>query len=237
MDYQRRLDISSLKQSENPIILELKVRLCCTLLVPRCTIINNNQCLIRRALLFLNIFDIFLQNLDLTKRTMVHEGPLSWRVNKDKRIGTWIHLWKGLGTDCRRLKRWLLRDKRPAEYTEAVALLYFQSSTRSSWKTFWSCCKSRMSVSSSSSTARTRPALLTPRTFSAPSSNSTPSWFVQWPLVRAWLLFETGFVYVICVDLFILCLSDNKSFFVLSMSENGAQIYKLTAQSVSDQRT
>lgn len=33
------------------------------------------------------------------------------------------------------------------------------------------------------------------------------------------------------------CVSDNKSFFVLSMSENGAQIYKLTAQSVSDQRT
>lgn len=29
------------------------------------------------------------QNLDLTKRTMVHEGPLSWRVNKDKRIGRW----------------------------------------------------------------------------------------------------------------------------------------------------
>lgn len=25
MDYQRRLDISSLKQSENPMILELKV--------------------------------------------------------------------------------------------------------------------------------------------------------------------------------------------------------------------
>lgn len=34
-----------------------------------------------------------------------------------------------------------------------------------------------------------------------------------------------------------LVLADNKSFFVLSMSENGAQIYKLTAQSVSDQRT
>lgn len=232
MDYQRRLDISSLKQSENPIILELRVRLCCALMVPCCTIISNNQCLIRGSLLNFYIYDIFLQNLDLTKRTMVHEGPLSWRVNKDKRIGTWIHLWKG-----RRLKRWLLRDKRPAEDTAAVELLYFQSSTRSSWKTFWSCCKSRTSVSSSSSTARTRPALLTPRTSSARSSNSTPSWFVQWPLVRTWLLFETGFVYVICVDLFILCLSDNKSFFVLSMSENGAQIYKLTAQSVSDQRT
>lgn len=48
-DYQRRLDMSSLKQSENPMVLEFK-------------------------------------NLDLTKGKMVHEGPLSWRVNKDKSI-------------------------------------------------------------------------------------------------------------------------------------------------------
>ena len=27
------------------------------------------------------------QNLDLTKGKMVHEGPLSWKVNKDKSIG------------------------------------------------------------------------------------------------------------------------------------------------------
>lgn len=27
------------------------------------------------------------QNLDLTKRTMVHEGPLSWKMNKEKTIG------------------------------------------------------------------------------------------------------------------------------------------------------
>uniref|UniRef100_A0A3P8YFM0 DH domain-containing protein n=1 Tax=Esox lucius TaxID=8010 RepID=A0A3P8YFM0_ESOLU len=48
-DYQRRLDLSSLKQTENPVISELK-------------------------------------NLDLTKKKMVHEGPLSWKVNKDKTI-------------------------------------------------------------------------------------------------------------------------------------------------------
>uniref|UniRef100_H3CQS1 Rho guanine nucleotide exchange factor 12 n=1 Tax=Tetraodon nigroviridis TaxID=99883 RepID=H3CQS1_TETNG len=48
-DYQRRLDLSSLKQTDNPMILELK-------------------------------------NLDLTKRTMVHEGPLSWKMNKEKTI-------------------------------------------------------------------------------------------------------------------------------------------------------
>ncbi|XP_059913038.1 rho guanine nucleotide exchange factor 12-like isoform X2 [Gadus macrocephalus] len=48
-DYQRRLDLSSLKQSENPMVLEFK-------------------------------------NLDLTKGKMVYEGPLSWKVNKDKSI-------------------------------------------------------------------------------------------------------------------------------------------------------
>ncbi|XP_008423880.1 rho guanine nucleotide exchange factor 12 isoform X5 [Poecilia reticulata] len=49
-DYQRRLDLSSLKQTDNPVILELK-------------------------------------NLDLTKKTLIHEGPLSWKMNKDKTIG------------------------------------------------------------------------------------------------------------------------------------------------------
>lgn len=29
------------------------------------------------------------QSLDLTKRTMVHEGPLSWKMNKEKTIGLW----------------------------------------------------------------------------------------------------------------------------------------------------
>uniref|UniRef100_A0A7N6B1H0 Rho guanine nucleotide exchange factor (GEF) 12a n=1 Tax=Anabas testudineus TaxID=64144 RepID=A0A7N6B1H0_ANATE len=48
-DYQRRLDLSSLKQTDNTLMLELK-------------------------------------NLDLTKKTLVHEGPLSWKVNKDKTI-------------------------------------------------------------------------------------------------------------------------------------------------------
>ncbi|MGH0162307.1 UNVERIFIED_CONTAM: hypothetical protein FKN15_042551 [Acipenser sinensis] len=48
-DYQRRLDLSSLKQSEYPMIEEFR-------------------------------------NLDLTKRKMIHEGPLTWKVNKDKTI-------------------------------------------------------------------------------------------------------------------------------------------------------
>lgn len=29
----------------------------------------------------------FLQNLDITKKKLVHEGPLTWRVTKDKAVG------------------------------------------------------------------------------------------------------------------------------------------------------
>lgn len=47
MDYQRRLDISSLKQSENPIILELKVSFCHVVQVP-CWSSLEDQCLISR---------------------------------------------------------------------------------------------------------------------------------------------------------------------------------------------
>ncbi|KAL9825979.1 LOW QUALITY PROTEIN: rho guanine nucleotide exchange factor 12 [Geothlypis trichas] len=48
-DYQRRLDLSYLKQSEDPMMDEFR-------------------------------------NLDLTKRKMLHEGPLTWKVNRDKTI-------------------------------------------------------------------------------------------------------------------------------------------------------
>lgn len=34
-----------------------------------------------------------LQNLDLTKRKMVHEGPLSWKVNKEKTIGVYTSVY------------------------------------------------------------------------------------------------------------------------------------------------
>ncbi|KAF6076609.1 Rho guanine nucleotide exchange factor 1 [Phyllostomus discolor] len=48
-DYQRRLDLSHLKQSSDPMLSEFK-------------------------------------NLDITKRKLVHEGPLTWRVTKDKAV-------------------------------------------------------------------------------------------------------------------------------------------------------
>ncbi|KAJ3590013.1 hypothetical protein NHX12_007970, partial [Muraenolepis orangiensis] len=55
-----RDDGHPLKQTDSPVILELKV-----------------------TLIF---YPIGGRNLDLTNRTMVHEGPLSWKVNKDKTI-------------------------------------------------------------------------------------------------------------------------------------------------------
>nr|KAF6409001.1 Rho guanine nucleotide exchange factor 1 [Rousettus aegyptiacus] len=48
-DYQRRLDLSYLRQSSDPMLSEFK-------------------------------------NLDITKKKLVHEGPLTWRVTKDKAV-------------------------------------------------------------------------------------------------------------------------------------------------------
>nr|XP_041568293.1 rho guanine nucleotide exchange factor 1 isoform X2 [Taeniopygia guttata] len=48
-DYQRRLDLSGVKQSSDPLLNEFK-------------------------------------NTDITKRTLVHEGPLTWRVARDKAV-------------------------------------------------------------------------------------------------------------------------------------------------------
>uniref|UniRef100_UPI0037E91B8C rho guanine nucleotide exchange factor 12 isoform X2 n=1 Tax=Semicossyphus pulcher TaxID=241346 RepID=UPI0037E91B8C len=134
-DYQRRLDLSSLKQTDNPMILELK-------------------------------------NLDLTKRRMVHEGPLSWKVNKDKTI---------------ELYTLLLED---------ILVLLQKQDERLILK-----CHSK----NLAGTADTK------HIFS--------------PIIKL----NTVLVRSVATD--------NKSFFVLSMSENGAQIYELMAPTVSDQRT
>ncbi|XP_057180416.1 rho guanine nucleotide exchange factor 12 isoform X1 [Triplophysa rosa] len=134
-DYQRRLDLSSLKQSENPMIAEFK-------------------------------------NLDLTKRKMVHEGPLSWKVNKDKTI---------------ELYTLLLED--------ILVLLQRQDE-----KLILKCHSKNLA-----GTAETK------HIFS--------------PIIKL----NTVMVRSVATD--------NRSFFVLSMSDNGAQIYELMAQTVSEQRT
>ncbi|KAM7373986.1 hypothetical protein PAMP_006666 [Pampus punctatissimus] len=135
-EYQRRLDLSSLKQtSENPVVLELK-------------------------------------NLDLTKRKMVHEGPLSWKVNKDKTIELYTILLEDILVLLQK------QDER--------LVLKFHGKNLAS-------------------------AADTKHIFS--------------PIIKL----NTVLVRPVATD--------NKSFFVLSMSENGPQIYELTAQTVSDQRT
>ncbi|XP_040006687.1 rho guanine nucleotide exchange factor 12-like isoform X2 [Xiphias gladius] len=134
-EYQRRLDLLSLKQSENPVILELK-------------------------------------NLDLTKRKMVHEGPLSWKVNKDKTIELYTILLEDILVLLQK------QDER--------LVLKFHGKNLAS---------------------------------------ATDTKHIFSPVIKL----NTVLVRPVATD--------NKSFFVLSMSENGAQIYELMAQTVSDQRT
>uniref|UniRef100_A0A8C9RGQ2 Rho guanine nucleotide exchange factor 12 n=1 Tax=Scleropages formosus TaxID=113540 RepID=A0A8C9RGQ2_SCLFO len=117
-------------------------------------------------------FPPLLQNLDLTKKKMVHEGPLSWKVNKDKTI---------------ELYTLLLED---------ILVLLQKQDDRLILK-----CHSK----NLAGTADTK------HIFSPVIKLNTV-------LVRS-------------------VATDNKSFFVLSMSENGAQIYELMAQTVSEQRT
>ncbi|XP_066566364.1 rho guanine nucleotide exchange factor 12 isoform X2 [Amia ocellicauda] len=134
-DYQRRLDLSSLKQSENPMISEFK-------------------------------------NLDLTKRKMIHEGPLSWKVNKDKTIELYTLLLEDI---------LVLLQKQD----EKLILKWHSKNL--------------------AGTADTK------HTFS--------------PIIKL----NTVLVRSVATD--------NRSFFVLSMSDNGAQIYELMAQTVSEQKT
>uniref|UniRef100_A0A3Q2CKQ0 Rho guanine nucleotide exchange factor (GEF) 12a n=1 Tax=Cyprinodon variegatus TaxID=28743 RepID=A0A3Q2CKQ0_CYPVA len=131
-DYQRRLDLSSLKQTDNPMILELK-------------------------------------NLDLTKKTLIHEGSLTWKMNKDKTI----------------LYTLLLED---------ILVLLQKQDERLILK-----CHSKILAGTSD----------TKQIFS-------PIIKLNTVLVRS--------------------VATNKSFFVLSMSDNGAQIYELMAPTVSDQK-
>uniref|UniRef100_A0A673FT54 Rho guanine nucleotide exchange factor 12-like n=1 Tax=Sinocyclocheilus rhinocerous TaxID=307959 RepID=A0A673FT54_9TELE len=111
-------------------------------------------------------------NLDLTKRKMVHEGPLSWKVNKDKTI---------------ELYTLLLED--------ILVLLQRQDE-----KLILKCHSKNLA-----GTAETK------HIFS--------------PIIKL----STVMVRSVATD--------NRSFFVLSMSDNGAQIYELMAQTVSEQKT
>ncbi|XP_078055252.1 rho guanine nucleotide exchange factor 12-like [Mustelus asterias] len=134
-DYQRRLDLSSLKQSDYPLIEEFR-------------------------------------NLDLTKRNMIHEGPLTWRVNKDKTIDLYTLL------------------------LEDILVLSQKQDDRLLLK-----CHSKNLAANAD----------TKHIFS--------------PIIKlsAVLVREVA--------------TDNKAFFVISTSTDGAQIYELVAQTVSERKT
>ncbi|XP_072885900.1 rho guanine nucleotide exchange factor 12-like isoform X2 [Hemitrygon akajei] len=134
-DYQRRLDLSSLKQSDYPLIEEFR-------------------------------------NLDLTKRIMIHEGPLTWRVNKDKTIDLYTLL------------------------LEDILVLSQKQDERLVLK-----CHSKNLAANAD----------TKHIFS--------------PIIKlsAVLVREVA--------------TDNKAFFVISTSADGAQIYELVAQTVSERKT
>ncbi|XP_042199795.1 rho guanine nucleotide exchange factor 12 isoform X2 [Callorhinchus milii] len=134
-DYQRRLDLSSLKQLDYPLIEEFR-------------------------------------SLDLTKRNMIHEGPLTWRVNKDKTIDLYTLL------------------------LEDILVL----SQKQDEKLVLKCHSKNLAA-----TADTK------HTFS--------------PIIKltSVLVREVA--------------TDNKAFFVISMSVDGAQIYELVAHTVSERKT
>ncbi|KFZ60438.1 Rho guanine nucleotide exchange factor 12, partial [Antrostomus carolinensis] len=131
-DYQRRLDLSYLKQSEDPMMDEFR-------------------------------------NLDLTKRKMLHEGPLIWKVNRDKTIDLYTLL------------------------LEDILVLLQKQDDKLVLK-----CHSKILASTADSK----------HTFS--------------PVIKL----NTVLVRQVATD--------NKAFFVISMSENGAHIYELVAQTVSE---
>ncbi|KAM5316850.1 rho guanine nucleotide exchange factor 12 isoform 2-T2 [Glossophaga mutica] len=110
-----------------------------------------------------------LRNLDLTKRKMIHEGPLVWKVNRDKTIDLYTLL------------------------LEDMLVLLQKQDDRLVLR-----CHSKILASTADSK----------HTFS--------------PVIKL----NTVLVRQVATD--------NKAFFVISMSDNGAQIYELVAQTVSE---
>ncbi|XP_019519139.1 PREDICTED: rho guanine nucleotide exchange factor 12 isoform X3 [Hipposideros armiger] len=110
-----------------------------------------------------------LRNLDLTKRKMIHEGPLVWKVNRDKTIDLYTLL------------------------LEDILVLLQKQDDKLVLR-----CHSKILASTADSK----------HTFS--------------PVIKL----NTVLVRQVATD--------NKALFVISMSDNGAQIYELVAQTVSE---
>uniref|UniRef100_A0A8D0F9I7 Rho guanine nucleotide exchange factor 12 n=1 Tax=Strix occidentalis caurina TaxID=311401 RepID=A0A8D0F9I7_STROC len=133
---------------------------------------SEHQGLGRRELKRNKLFEtprVSVLNLDLTKRKMLHEGPLTWKVNRDKTIDLYTLL------------------------LEDILVLLQKQDDKLVLK-----CHSKILASTADSK----------HTFS--------------PIIKL----NTVLVRQVATD--------NKAFFVISMSENGAHIYELVAQTVSE---
>lgn len=105
-----------------------------------------------------------------------------------------------------------------------------------SWKTSWCCCRSRTSVLFSGVTVRTLQERLTQNIYSVPSSSSALCWCARWRQVCLHSHLSNMYIWRINPYRFPLFpQTDNRSFFVISMSKIEAQLYELMAQTVSEQ--
>ncbi|NXX13061.1 ARHGB factor, partial [Podargus strigoides] len=82
--YQKRLDATSLERTSNPLAAEFKV----TPAPHGGGLVGGSAQPQPRAHL--------LQSLDLTSRRMIHEGPLTWRISKDKTVDLHVLLLEDL---------------------------------------------------------------------------------------------------------------------------------------------
>ncbi|NXA44181.1 ARHGB factor, partial [Eudromia elegans] len=83
--YQKRLDATPLERTNNPLAAEFKVAP-----APGGRPRHGGACPA------LTPASRFRQSLDLTSRRMIHEGPLTWRVSKDKTVDLHVLLLEDL---------------------------------------------------------------------------------------------------------------------------------------------
>ncbi|NXA57391.1 ARHGB factor, partial [Nothocercus julius] len=83
--YQKRLDATSLERTSNPLAAEFKVAP-----APGWPPGGRGACPVLTAALRPR------QSLDLTSRRMIHEGPLTWRISKDKTVDLHVLLLEDL---------------------------------------------------------------------------------------------------------------------------------------------
>ncbi len=168
------------------------------------------------------------QNLDLTKKKMVHEGPLSWKINKDKTIGKPLlsNFPKAcFFDDCIIILESVFASELYTLLLEDILVLLQKQDERfilrcySKNLTGTADTKHKFSPIIKLNTVLVRSVATGEHLTSHLSHTLSPHIFKNESLQGSWFP-----------------RTDNRSFFVISMSENGAQIYELMAQTVSEQR-